>query len=42
MVEFDFNYDDGKKVKFLVNKVEGFFIECDCFKYLVGVIIKCF
>lgn len=40
MVELDPNYDDGKKAKFLVNKVEGLLTECDCLKHSAGAIIK--
>lgn len=40
MVELDPNYDDGKKAKFLVGKVEGLLSECDCLKHSAGTIIK--
>ncbi|KAK0388828.1 hypothetical protein NLU13_5071 [Sarocladium strictum] len=40
MVELDPNYDDGKKAKLLVRKVEGLLTECDCLKHSAGAIIK--
>ncbi|KAH8172470.1 hypothetical protein LIA77_06725 [Sarocladium implicatum] len=40
MVELDPNYDDGKKAKALVGRVEGLLTEADCLKHSAGAIIK--
>ena len=40
MVELDPHYDDGKKAKALVGRVEGLLTEADCLKHSAGAIIK--